>query len=277
MLPVMAAAGGSGRSTVAFLLAQELAAGMATVVFDTAPRLSSPWPSCTRGQNAEGLAALPADQPLTRSRVRHAAAVSSAPGGATWQMLTDGRDWHTAPLPLPTDPAAWYQLAAIGGWQAVLGDTVHPVTHDLLAARWSGQMGQTRGWSELPYTIPVLCATATADGTQALQQAAMALQAEGLPLKRSVVVLVATGEGRPPAVARAAATMLGAQTSAVVHLPYDPSIRAHGLRGATRARPRTRQAAAQIARAVLAAAYTAWGSPLPAAAQPAPLPAPSAY
>ncbi|MET8451665.1 hypothetical protein [Streptomyces sp. NPDC005209] len=175
------------------------------------------------------------------------------------------------PLALPEPPAAWYQLAAIGGWQAVIADTVHPLAHDILAARCAGELGQTRGWYELPYSVPVLCAAATADGIQALQQAVMALHAEGLPLNRTVVVLVATGDGRPPAPVRAGATMLTARTAAVVHLPYDPHIRAHGLMAA-RLRTRTRQAAAQITGAVLAAAHTAWGQPLPDAPQPAPLP-----
>lgn len=98
----------------------------------------------------------------------------------------------------------------------------------------------------------------------------MALHAEGLPLGRTVVVLVAAGDGRPPAAVRAGATMLTARTAAVVHLPYDSPIRAHGLYGA-RLRPRTRQAAARLTSAVLATAHRTWGEPLPDAPQPAPI------
>ncbi|WP_406475687.1 hypothetical protein [Streptomyces sp. NBC_01615] len=268
----MAATGGSGRSTVASLLASGLASSGHTVVFDLAPRLSSPWPSRTDGQGADGLAVLPPDQPLTRSAVQYACSLNTAPDGSRWQVLTDGREWHTRPLALPEPPAAWYQLAAIGGWQAVIADTVHPLAHDILASRCAGEVGQTRGWYELPYTLPVLCAAATAHGIHALQQAVMALNAEGLPLQRTVVVLVATGDGRPPAAVRAGATMLTARTAAVVHLPYDPNIRAHGLHiPAARLRTRTRQAAAQLTGAVFAAAHATWGQPLPAAPQPAPI------
>ncbi|HEY1155676.1 MAG TPA: hypothetical protein VGE95_05240 [Arthrobacter sp.] len=271
LVPVMAATGGSGRTTAASLLAAGLASSGPAVVLDLAPRLSSPWPARLAEQGAGGLAVLPPDQPLTRSAVQQACATNTGVNGARWHVLSDGREWHTQPLALPGEPAAWYQLAAIGGWPAVVADTVHPLAHDILAARCAGELGQTRGWYALPYAVPVLCAAATADGIQALQQAVMALHAEGLPLNRTIVVLVATADGRPPAAVRAGATMLSARTAAVVHLPYDPHIRAHGLM-ASRLRTRTRQAAAQLTRAVLAAAHATWGQPLPDAPQPVPLP-----
>ncbi|CAM5414141.1 CobQ/CobB/MinD/ParA nucleotide binding domain-containing protein OS=Streptomyces griseomycini OX=66895 GN=FHS37_007126 PE=4 SV=1 [Streptomyces griseomycini] len=173
-------------------------------------------------------------------------------------------------MALPENPAAWYQLAAIGGWQAVVADTVHPLAHDLLAARCAGETGQTRGWYDLPYAVPVLCAAATAQGVRGLQQAVMALHAEGLPLQRTVVALISTGDGRPPVAVRAGATMLTSRTAAVVQVPYDPHIRAHSL-AAARLRSRTRQAAAQLTGAVLAAAHATWGHPLPDAPQPAPV------
>ncbi|MFF1399355.1 hypothetical protein ACFVZD_36850 [Streptomyces sp. NPDC058287] len=270
VVPVMAATGGSGRTITAGLLGRGLASAGSTVVLDLAPRLSSPWPAQLAGQKARGLAALPPGEPLTRTAVQQACAVHTTATGIPWHVLSDGRAWHEQPLVLPEDPAAWYQLSAIGGWQAVVADTVHPLAHDLLAARSSGHLGQTRGWYELPFAIPVLCAAATADGIQALQQAVMALHAEGLPLGRSVIALVATGDGRPPAAVRAGATMLSARTAAVVHLPYDPHIRAHGLNSG-RVRVRTREASSQLTRAVLAAAYSAWGRPLPDAAHPAPI------
>ncbi|MFJ7271967.1 hypothetical protein ACIQV3_35925 [Streptomyces sp. NPDC099050] len=273
VVPVMAATGGSARSTVAHLLADELAAAADTVVLDLAPRLASSWPTWSGAEQAGGLAALPPDRPATRGQIRDASATRRAPEG-TWHVLTDGREWHTAPLSLPSQPAAWYQLAAAGGWQAVIADTVHPVAHDLLATRYSAPPSLTRAWCDLPFTVPVLCAQATADGIQTLQQAVMVLHAEGLPLQRTVVVLAATADGRPPAVVRAAATMLSARAAAVVHLPHDADIRANGLQAQpARTRPRTRQAAKELATAVLTAARETFGDPLPAAPQPAPLPA----
>ncbi|MEU9107141.1 hypothetical protein AB0D54_22875 [Streptomyces xanthophaeus] len=273
VVPVMAAAGGSARSTVAHLLADELAPAVDTVVLDLAPRLASPWPAWSGGTQAAGLAGLPQGQPLTRGAVRAAAAARRAPEGS-WHVMTDGREWHAAPLALPSEPAAWYQLAAAGGWQAVVADTAHPVAHDVLAARCYGYPSLTRAWCDLPFAIPILCAQATADGVQALQQAVMVLHAEGLPLQRTVVVLAATADGRPPAVVRAAATMLSARAAAVVHLPHDVDIRATGLQAQpARIRTRTREAARELAAAVLAAAHASFGDPLPDAPQPAPLPA----
>ncbi|MFC9122888.1 hypothetical protein ACFTXO_24300 [Streptomyces sp. NPDC057067] len=272
VVPVMAATGGSGRSTVADLLAGHLAAaGASTVVLDTAPRLSSPWPSWTAGQYAGGLGALPPDRPLTRSQVQRAAALRPGADRPGWQVLTDGRDWHSLPLALPHAPAAWLQLAAIGGWQCVVADTPHPVAHDILESRCAGQDGRTRSWCELPYAVPVLCASATASGIQALQQAVMAMHADGMPLQRTVAVLVAQADGRLPAVVRAGATMLSARTAAVVHFPHDPHIRAHGLRTVSRLRSRTQQAAGLLGQEVLAAAGASWGTPLPDAPRPAPL------
>ncbi|MFF6815207.1 hypothetical protein ACFZAG_35780 [Streptomyces sp. NPDC012403] len=265
----MAATGGSGRTTVASLLGAGLAASGSTVVLDLAPRLSSPWPARLAGQKVGGLAVLPPDQPLTRSAVQQACAVDTGADGSSWHILSDGREWHTRPLPLPEAPAAWYQLAAIGGWQAVVADTVHPLAHDLLTARCAGEIGRTRGWYDLPYAVPVLCAAATAQGVRSLEQAVMALHAEGLPLRRTVVVLMSTSDGRPPVAVRAGATMLSSRTAAVVQVPHDPHIRAHSL-AVARLRSRTRQAAAQLTGAVLAAAHATWGHPLPDAPQPAP-------
>ncbi|GLV87887.1 hypothetical protein Slala03_75760 [Streptomyces lavendulae subsp. lavendulae] len=262
MVPVLAPTGGAGRSTLACLLAAELAAVGETVVLDTAPRLASPWPGWVTAPGG-GLAVLPPTEPASAERVRSAC----APMGG-WDVLTDCREWNAPPLDLPVEPAAWYQLAAIGGWQAAVVDTPHPITHDLLAARCAGTEGRTRGWLALPYAVPVLCAAASADGVQALQQAVMAMSAENVPLHRAVAVFVATGEGRLPSVVRAAATMLSGRMAEVVHLPYDAHLRASGLRTG-RVHSRTRQAAARIASAVLAAAHDSWGQPLPPAPQPA--------
>ncbi|QKZ24950.1 hypothetical protein HUT05_25295 [Streptomyces chartreusis] len=105
----------------------------------------------------------------------------------------------------------------------------------------------------------------------ALQQAVHAVEAEGLPLKRLVVALVDQAGDRQPPVVKAALTMLAPRVAAVVPVPYDPALRAGGLREASRLRPRTLHAAAALAGAVLQSAQTAWGTPLGFAEQPAPL------
>ncbi|WP_284581935.1 hypothetical protein [Streptomyces sp. 2P-4] len=276
VVPVMAAGGGSGRSTVACLLADALARLGDTVVADLSARLCSPWPAWTAGAQGGGLGALPPDRPLSRAEIRDAAAVRPAAEGR-WSVLTDGREWSAAPLPLPADPAAWYQLAAAGGWQVLVADTAHPVAHDVTAADWAGLPGLTRGWCALPYAVPVLCAQPTAGGVHRLQQAVEVLRhCEGMPLQRTVVAFSAASDGRLPAVARAAATMLAPHTAAVVHLPHDADIRTHGLAARpSRIRGRTAGAARGLAAAVLATAREAFGDPLPTAPRPMPAPPPS--
>ncbi|MFE5029850.1 hypothetical protein ACFRAO_42845 [Streptomyces sp. NPDC056656] len=272
VMAVMSATGGSGRSTVAGLLADRMAQVSSTVVVDLAPRLSSPWPRLAAGQDATGLAGLPPDQPQTRSQVRGACATSSGGDGhPRWHFLTDLRDWHASPLRLPEEAAPWYQLASAGGWQTIIADTRHTVGHDIVQARYSVERASTREWYELPYTIGVLTATATSSGIQTLQQAVRALQADGLPLNHTVIALVSVGDGRIPPAVQAAATMLKAHVPAVVRIPYDPVIRAQGLSRRSRLRSRTREAIGDLADAVTDTAREAWGDPLPDAPQPAAL------
>lgn len=59
--------------------------------------------------------------------------------------------------------------------------------------------------------------------------------------------------------------------AAVVRVPYDPDLRARGLRDAARLGSRSVQAAELLVQAVVASARESWGDPLPVAAQPAPV------
>ncbi|MFI9332933.1 hypothetical protein ACIGZJ_36035 [Kitasatospora sp. NPDC052868] len=268
MVPVLGSVGGSGRSTVAALIAAGLSTAGSCVVLDLAHRLASPWPSVA--DPGQGLVALPPTQPLTPRQVR-AAASSMTTGGAHWNVLTDHQPWDAAPLPVPDAPGAWHQLAAAGGWQVVIPDTTHPVAHDVVLTRSRGGASLTSAWYGLPYTVPVLAAATTATGMRALQTTLQVLDSAGLPLGRTVVALVSTGDGRTPAAVRAGATMLEPRVGALVRVGYDPEVRATGLSGAFSSR--SLDSAAALGRAVLACAHKEWGEPLPAALVPAPLPA----
>lgn len=269
-IPVLGATGGSGRSVTAGLLGCSFAASGSSVVLDTAPRLASPWPSWV-ARKGSGLAALPPDRPFSREQAIEAA--SGFPGPkAPWAVLTDHQEWHQDQLSLPCDPGAWYQLAAGGGWQAVIADTAHPVTHDIVTARAAGRTAVTVSWCSQPFAVPVLTALATGPGVAALQMAVKAASAEGLPLQRAVVALTSPGEGRLPPPVRAAATMLQSLVSAVVTVPFDPHIRGHGMAEPERLGRRTAEAGTAMAAAVLTAAHRAWGEPLPSAPVPAALP-----
>lgn len=270
VVPVMGPGGGSGRSLVAGLLASALATCGGTVVFDTGTRLTSPWPSWV-DEPGTGLVSIPADQPISRRQALTAASLLRGPGGQRWQVLTDHQDWSAPPLDLPANPDAWYQLAAVGGWQVVVVDTDHPVAHDIVEARCGGRRGATAAWCAVPFSVPVLCAPATGPGAQALQVAVMAAGAEGLPIQRMVIVLTLTSEGRLPAPVQAVITMLRDRVGAVTTIPFDSRIRTHGLARVTRLRARTLQAATVVARSVLTSLHAVWGDPLPPAPVPAPL------
>jgi hypothetical protein len=215
---------------------------------------------------------VPADRPLTVGAVVAAASGCRAADGARWEVLTDHQEWSHPPLPLPVDPWAWYQLAALGGWQAVIADTAYPVADELVGSRHAGREAVTARWCGLPGAVPVLCAAANAGGVQALQGAVMAALAEDLPLRRMVVALVCTASGALPAAVQAAVTMLEPRVAAVLEVPHDPQLRAHGLHDPARLRARTQRAAGELAQAVLEVARTVWGDPLPVAPVPAPLP-----
>lgn len=272
MVPVMASAGGSGRSTVAGLLASGLAAGGRTVVLDTTSRLASPWPGWTAEFGA-GLVSIPPTKPASRRQVLAAASRCRGPGERSWEVVTDTQEWGAAPLALPPEPAAWYQLAAAGGWQAAVVDTGHLAAHDVVAARHDGRTSLTAAWCSLPVSVPVLCAAGTGHGVQALQSTVRIADAEGLPLQHTVVVLVSLAEGRPAAVVRAAATMLQSRVFDVVTVPADAALRSQGFAAADRLRSAPLQTADRLARAVLASAHGQWGDPLPPAPVPAVLPA----
>lgn len=272
IVPVLGSVGGCGRSTVAGLLGCGFAAMGRSVVLDTGPRLSSPWPGWAEAPGG-GLLDVPPDRPLTAAQLEAAASASAAPAGHRWQILTDHQEWSRPPLPLPTDPWAWYQLAAVGGWQVTMADTVVPVADEILRSRCAGRTSMTATWCSLPYAVPVLSTAATGSGVRALQASLMAASAEGLPLARTVVSVVCTAPGPLPSAVKAAVTMLEPRVSAVVTVPHDPHLRAQGLCESRRLKARTQRSGALLAQAVLSAAHAAWGNPLPAPPAPAPLPA----
>ncbi|MFD8385194.1 hypothetical protein ACFV2X_42880 [Streptomyces sp. NPDC059679] len=198
-----------------------------------------------------------------------AASRCAGPEDRHWYVLTDHQQWSSSPLNLPHAPEAWYQLGAAGGWQALVADTSHPVAHDVVSARCEGHGGLTAAWCSLPFSVPVLCTAATGQAVHALQTAVSAAAADGLPLQRMVLAVVAVSEGRIPAPVRAAITMLQDRVSSVVMVPFDPHIRAHGMTQVARLKPRTLGAGTQLAHRILDSLHSMWGDPLP----PAPVPA----
>ncbi|WP_323378517.1 hypothetical protein [Streptomyces smaragdinus] len=269
-VPVLGPAGGCGRSVVAGLLGAGLASYGSAVVLDTGLRWSSPWPNWAAAPGG-GLVAIPPQRAASGAQVVAASSRCTGLDGADFAVLTDHQAWGSAPLSLPEDPWAWYQLAAAGGWQVAVADTSYAVADEVVFARSTRTAGVTSRWCGLPCALPVLCMPATTDGAQLVQGALMAASAEGLPVARMTVAVVSAAPGAAPAPVKAAVTMLEPRVAAVVEVPFDPHVRAYGLREMERLKARTRRAAAALAGAVMGAARESFGDPLPAAPRPAPM------
>ncbi|MFJ6773073.1 hypothetical protein ACIQOV_19300 [Kitasatospora sp. NPDC091257] len=250
VVPVLGAAAGSGRSTVALLAAAGLARLASTVVLDSASTASSPWRRWPLAGGA-GLASVPVDRPLSTGQVRSAA--SSCLDGRV-QVLTDRRPWSEPPLALPSAPSAWPALAGAGGWQVSVVDTALTVADDLGDA---GVHSRTAQWMLLEGAVPVICSPTSREGLEAAAVAIAAAEAASLPLQRCVLVLVGMAGGMPRQ-CRAVATMLAPQVGAVVRVPHCPAWRAHALR-TDRLSRRFEAAGTGLADTLITTAERSWG------------------
>ncbi len=229
MLPVFAACGGAGRTTVCGLLASCFAELGATVVLDTSVPLASPWRRWTAEAGGAGLESLPPTQPLTPERVRAAASTLGA-GGTTppWQVLTDRRGWNGQALSLPPEPAAWMRLVQGGGWQVALADTAVPLADNLMTSHWAGTPSLLSGWLADPAAVALLCTGSSRDQVEATAVALAAMETSRLPLHRVVLVVSDLAASGVPRQVKAALTMLEHKVAAVLRLPYEDRLRAHG-------------------------------------------------
>ncbi|MFX4293624.1 hypothetical protein ACOJQ7_14835 [Streptomyces bohaiensis] len=272
MVPVLAATGGSARSSTAALLACGLAERGETVLVDLARRWVSPWPMWVDAATSEpgGIADVPPSQPVTTRQVRDAAVTVQA-GPAPWQVLTDRQAWQAPPLDVPEDAAAWHQLVAVGGWQCAVVDTHWAVGEDLALAAHRAGPSVTQRWTGLPCVVPVWCATATGPGVDRLMAALAAAEEAGLPVQDSVVALTHTADGRLPAPVRAACALLADRVARLVEVPFLPRLRSHGPLPTEELGKKGAAAAEDISSAVLGTARDRYGSPLPNAAIPDPV------
>ncbi|MFF2548737.1 hypothetical protein ACFVUY_40120 [Kitasatospora sp. NPDC058063] len=250
VVPVLGAAAGSGRSTVALLAAAGLARLASTVVLDSASTASSPWRRWPLAGGA-GLVSVPVDRPLDTGQVRSAA--SSCLDGRV-QVLTDRRPWSEPPLALPSAPSAWPALAGAGGWQVSVADTALTVADDLGDA---GVHSRTAQWMLLEGAVPVICAPTSREGLEAAAVAIAAAEAASLPLQRCVLALVGMANGIPRQ-CRAVATMLAPRVGTVVRVPHCPAWRSHALR-TDRLSRRFEAAGTGLADTLITTAERSWG------------------
>lgn len=243
LVPVLAAGGGQGRSTVAALLAAEFARATSTsIIFDTVPRALSPWHGWVSRQGG-GLESIPPDRPLTAQQTLDAASTCTA-GDTSWQVLTSHQPWGSAPLRLPDEPAAWNQLANIGGWATVTVDTGYSVLEDLDYARFTGAPSRTAGW--MTARSVVLCVDQSAQSVERAQAVIDLAESDSLPVNRIILVVTARSARGEPRAASAGLTMLAPRVHAIVRMPYDQAINAFGIKKYDRVGNRTRATGRQI-------------------------------
>lgn len=250
VVPVLAAAGGSGRSTVAGLLALGLATAGRTVLVDAAPAAASPWPGWVARPGAGTAALVAAGEAVRPAEVFAAASRLSARLAADLHVLTDTVG-TMPPVGWPGDePRPWLSWAGVGHWARVVVDSQLPLAAGLAASVHTGQPGAATRWLALPDAVPVLVAPSCGRGGEQLLATVGAADRLGLPTVGWVLALVDFAPGRPPARLRASLALLADRVHAVIRVGYDPRIRAVGLREPERLPAASARAGLRLAHAV---------------------------
>jgi hypothetical protein len=260
LVPVFAPVGGAGRSTVAGLLAQVLAPTTRTLVVDPAPPSSSPWPGWLGlepgGRSRPGLPAVLGDghgaaptsvigRPVPLGGGGHGRrggrddpvqAGPGGPGGPGYDVLTDCRPLTAPPVEVPEDPRWYADVLEAGSWFAGVLDLGVPVPAAHVRARHAGRASVLDLWWRRSDTVPVVVVPSSGDGIRATRRLLGLLKRDGLSPARVVLAVVdvagpdlsrrvrkeIAGLGEPGGAEPTAAP-------AVVPVPYDPAVRAHGL------------------------------------------------
>lgn len=273
LVPVFAASGGSGRSTLAGLLAQALAPTTRTVLVDTSPRAASPWADWlgvgVARDEAVGLPGVlsPAGRPLDPAALETAVVRRGVPlgrlrkddlpdmgtdaaGGPGYDVLTDVRPWTRPPVSVPDDPRWYAQLLQTGGWFAGVVDTAVPLAAAHVAARNAARPSVLDLWARRTDAVPVLVTAATGFGATALARLVTVLAQDGLPIDRMIAVVVNVAGTDPPKWMQGELDPVRGRLAALVQVPYDKAIRADGLARLGDVGTSTLQAAQQIVREV---------------------------
>ena len=269
LVPVFAVAGGTGRSTVAGLIAQVLAATTRTVVVDPAPRAASPWgrwigvDAAPPGHGGlPGLVARPDASACLRAVVSRPVPLSrrgrkdlrdrdpSGSGGPAYDLLTDTRPLTAPPVQVPEEPRWYADLMESGGWFAGIVDTGTPVPAAHIRSRHAGWPSTLDLWWRRTDAVPVILAPTSADGLAALRQLLALLEYDGLAPARAVVGLVDLSGPDTPRRLRREIGDVTAREGTTVRFPYDDAIRSRGLGELDEVSDGVLDAARAIARAV---------------------------
>lgn len=250
LVPVLAASGGAGRSTVAGLVAQAFALATRAVLIDPAPRAVSPWADWlgvgVARPEAPGITALVGGRPLDTAAVKEASTRRAVPLGKVskkelpatgidaregigYDVLADTRPWTRPPVALPEDPRWYAQLVELGGWFAGVIDVGVPVVASHLAARAAVRQSLLDAWMRRADAVPVLVSAANGFSAAVLVRLISALEQDGVPTDRLIVAVANTAGTDPPRWMNTELAQLSGRIAALVEVPHDKAIRADGL------------------------------------------------
>jgi hypothetical protein len=250
LVPVVAASGGAGRSTVAGLLAQSFALATRTVLIDPAPRAVSPWADWLgvgmARPEAPGITALVGGRGLDTAAVQESSTRRTVPLGKVskkelpatgidaregigYDVLADTRPWTRPPVALPEDPRWYAQLVELGGWFAGVVDVGVPIVASHLAARAAVRQSLLDAWMRRADAVPVLVTAANGFGAAVLVRLISALEQDGVPTNRLVVAVANTAGTDAPRWMNTELAKLSGRIAALVEIPHDKAIRADGL------------------------------------------------
>lgn len=272
MVPVLAASGGAGRSTVAGLLAQVYAPTARTALIDPSPRAVSPWadwlgvgiarpeaagitalagaPGAGRGDGRwAGLSTASVREAVTRRPVPSGRR-GDAGGDVGYDVLADTRPWTRPPVGLPADPRWYARVLELGDWSAGVIDVGVPIVAAHLAARQAVRASLLDVWLRRADAVPVLVTSAHGFGAAVLVRLITALEQDGISAERMVVAVVHTAGTDPPRWMHTELAQVSGRLAALVEIPYDKTIRADGLARLDGLGGATLKAAQEIARTV---------------------------
>jgi hypothetical protein len=286
VVPVMSAAGGVGRSTVAALLAATLnqqtadSWDRAVAVFDLRPRSASPWPGWldhTAERGTGWLAGWTADaEKFAREVRRSTSAMNTGQERPVW-VLTD-----TGPLSpgfSGADPGPRFWAPALRYLRAAVIDADPLEGFRLIRQQAGGEASTTAAWMATPSAriAGVWVTDPSPAGLSRTLEAMTAAEECGLPM-RQLVVAVNDSRGHGWASrSRSRRTLLADRVGAIVEIGHDAELRRDD-RPSYSSEQLGRRDIADLVRAVMAAGTSPAPAPLPARA-PAlttiPVPAPA--
>jgi hypothetical protein len=270
VVPVVSAAGGVGRSTVAAQLAVALhqlttdSKNRAVAVCDCLPRCASPWPGWLDHTAARGtgwLAAAADAEQFRREIPRSTSAIEMPTGKPLW-VLTDTGPLAPSFTGADPGPAAWEPMLRYVRAAVIDAD---PLEGFRLARQQAGGLPSTAAaWMRRPSatTATVWVTDSSPAGMARTLEAMTVAESCGLPMEQIVVAISdCRGYGWMPR-SRSRRMLLADRVGAIVELGHDTALRREDW-PCGRPEQLARRDVAALATAVLDAAESPAASPAP--------------